>query len=155
MEIKAAVFEIKATCYAHEGFNDESASVQGETLKKLGKDIVDNLLENGVDDVKIKGDYVDELEVDKPVMKFFEVSDPYYALIKANTKEKAMELYTKNVADDEGELNEEMTEVGEIYAVMRHARALREDKELLPLEEALKEITSDDEMVLLIEGNLL
>lgn len=88
-------------------------------------------------------------------MKFFEVSNPYYSLIKANTKEKAMELYTKNVADDEGELNDEMTEVGGVYAAMRHARAPGEDKELLPLEEALKEITSDDEMVLLIEGNLL
>lgn len=51
-------------------------------------------------------------------MKFFEVSDPYYALIKANTKEKAMNLYTEEVADDDGELSEEMTEVGKVYAAI-------------------------------------
>lgn len=88
MGIKAAVFEIKATCYAHEGFNDESPSVQGAALEQLGKDMVDHLLENGVDDVKIKGDYVEELEVEKPIMKYFEVFDPYYALIKAYTKKR-------------------------------------------------------------------
>lgn len=43
MGIKAAVFEIKATCYAHEGFNDESPSVQGAALEQLGKDMVDHL----------------------------------------------------------------------------------------------------------------
>ncbi len=51
-------------------------------------------------------------------MKFFEVSDPYYALIKANTKEKEMNLYTEEVADDDGELSEEMTEVGKVYAAI-------------------------------------
>ncbi|WP_260981335.1 hypothetical protein [Bacillus pumilus] len=33
-------------------------------------------------------------------MKFFEVNEPYSALIKARTKEKAMEIYTDTVADD-------------------------------------------------------
>ncbi|MGE6627883.1 hypothetical protein [Bacillus pumilus] len=155
MEIKAAVFEIKATCYSHEGFNDESPSVQGAALEQLGKDIVDHLLENGVDDVKIKGDYVEELEVEKPTMKYYEVFDPYYALIKAYTKEKAMKLYTKDSADDEGDLANELTEVGEIYAAMRYGRAPGEDKNLVPLKEVLKDITSDEEMVLLTDGDLL
>ncbi|MFE1562735.1 hypothetical protein ACFW52_07835 [Bacillus velezensis] len=155
MGIKAAVFEIKATCYAHEGFNDESPSVQGAALEQLGKDIVDHLLENGVDDVKIKGDYVEELEVEKPLMKYFEVSEPYYALIKAYTKEKAMTLYTKEVADDDGELSDEMTEVGQVYAAIRQGRAPGEDKELMPFKQVLEEISNDEEMVLLIEGSLL
>ncbi|MEC1393673.1 hypothetical protein P9D26_10035 [Bacillus velezensis] len=155
MGIKAAVFEIKATCYAHEGFNNESESVQGAALEQLGKDIVDNLLENGVDDVKIKGDYVEELGVEKPVMKYFEVSDPYYALIKAYSKEKAMKLYTKEVADDDGELSDEMTEVGQVYAAIRQGRAPGEDEEFMPFKQVLEEISNDEEMVLLIEGSLL
>ncbi|WP_339205082.1 hypothetical protein NSQ53_11095 [Bacillus sp. PS11(2022)] len=155
MGIKAAVFEIKATCYAHEGFNNESESVQGAALEQLGKDIVDHLLENGVDDVKIKGDYVEELGVEKPVMKYFEVRDPYYALIKAYTKEKAMKLYTKEVADDDGELSDEMTEVEQVYAAIRQGRAPGEDNELMPLKQVLEEISNNEEMVLLIEGSLL
>ncbi|RJS57492.1 hypothetical protein CJ481_17350 [Bacillus subtilis] len=156
MGIKAAVFEIKAICYAHEGFNNVSPSVQGAALEQLGKDIVNNLLENGVDDVKINGDYVEELEVEKPVMKYFEVFDPYYALIKAYTKEKAMELYTDTVTDDDdGELSDEMTEVGQVYAAIQHGRAPGEDKELMPFKQVLEEISNDEEMVLLIDGSLL
>ncbi|MCY8810582.1 hypothetical protein P8907_20890 [Bacillus atrophaeus] len=155
MAIKAAVFEIEATCYAHEGFNDESPSVQGAALEQLGKDIVEHLLENGVDDVKIKGDYVEKLEVEKPIMKYFEVSDPYYALIKAYTKEKAMELYTDTVTDDDGELSDEMTEVGQVYAAIQHGRAPGEDKEIMPFKQVLEEISNDEEMVLLIDGSLL
>lgn len=88
-------------------------------------------------------------------MKFFEVSDPYYALIKANTKEKAMNLYTEEVADDDGELSEEMTEVGKVYAAIWQGRAPGEDKELMPFKQVLEEISNDEEMVLLIEGSLL
>ncbi|KQU12070.1 hypothetical protein ASG46_05905 [Bacillus sp. Leaf49] len=88
-------------------------------------------------------------------MKFFEVSNPYYALIKANTKEKAMELYKKDSADDEGDLSKELIEVGDIYAAMRYGRAPGEDKNLIPLKEVLKDITSDEEMVLLTDGDLL
>ncbi|NUI59275.1 hypothetical protein HUN88_05830 [Bacillus amyloliquefaciens] len=155
MGIKAAVFEIKATCYAHEGFNDESESVQGAALEQLGKDIVDHLLENGVDDVKIKGDYVEELEVEKPIMKYFEVSDPYYALIKANTKEKAIKLYTEEVADDDGNLKEEIKEVGMLYAAVKHSRTITEDQELSPISDVLEELQSNEERVLIMDGSLL
>ncbi|KIN36730.1 MULTISPECIES: hypothetical protein [Bacillus] len=155
MGIKAAVFEIKATCYAHEGFNDESPSVQGAALEQLGKDIVDNLLENGVDDVKIKGDYVEELEVEKPSMKYFEVCDPYYALIKANTKEKAIKLYTEEVADDDGYLRDEIKEVGMLYAAVKHSRTVTEDQELSPISDVLEELQSNEERVLIMDGSLL
>lgn len=88
-------------------------------------------------------------------MKFFEVSNPYYSLIKANTKEKAMELYKKDSADDEGDLSKELIEVGELYTAMRYGRAPGEDRNLVPLKEVLKDITSDEEMVLLTDGDLL
>ncbi|NMW01866.1 hypothetical protein HKK70_08815 [Bacillus safensis] len=88
-------------------------------------------------------------------MKFFEVSNPYYALIKASTKEKAIELYTKDSADDEGDLANELTEVGALYAAMRYGRAPGEDKNLVPLKEVLKDMTNDEEMVLLTDGDLL
>lgn len=88
-------------------------------------------------------------------MKFFEVRAPYYALIKANTKERALKLYTETVADDAGELSDEMREVGQVYAAIKHGRAPGEDKELVPFDQALEEISNDEEMVLIIDGGLL
>ncbi len=88
-------------------------------------------------------------------MKFFELCDPYYALIKANTKERALKLYTEAVADDTGELSDEMREVGQVYAAIKHGRAPGEDKELVPFDQALEEISNDEEMVLIIDGGLL
>ncbi|KAA6446710.1 hypothetical protein FZC77_22355 [Bacillus swezeyi] len=88
-------------------------------------------------------------------MKFFEVCEPYYALIKANTKEKAMKLYIETVADDDGKLSDEMREVGQTYAAIKHGRTTGEYKELMPSDQALDEISNDEEMVLIIDGGLL
>lgn len=89
-------------------------------------------------------------------MKFYEVHDPYYALIKAKTKENAMTIYTDVVADDEeGELAENIKEVTGLYAAAKFSRILGEDKELIPVEEVLKDLTSEEEMTLIIDGSLL
>ncbi|MDR0121186.1 hypothetical protein [Bacillus pumilus] len=88
-------------------------------------------------------------------MKFFKVRDPYIALIKANTKENAMKIYKEEVADDDGSLSKNMTEVTETYAAIRYGRAYGEDNKIIPVEEVLKDLTSEEEMTLIIDGSLL
>ena len=49
-------------------------------------------------------------------MKYFEVNYPYYALIKAETIEEAMDIYTECVCDDEdGNLKGNIKEVSPQY----------------------------------------
>lgn len=89
-------------------------------------------------------------------MKFYEVHDPYYALIKAKTKENAMTIYTDVVADDEeGELAENIKEVTGLYAAAKFSRIPGEDKELIPFEEVLEDLTSEGEMMLAVDGSLI
>ncbi|MCY7680166.1 MULTISPECIES: hypothetical protein [Bacillus] len=88
-------------------------------------------------------------------MKFYEVHDPYYALIKAKTKENAMTIYTDVVADDDGELSEEITEVTEAYATILYSRVNGEDNNVIPVKEVLEHLTNEEEMVLIIDGSLL
>ncbi|MHC2450284.1 hypothetical protein ACUXP3_000882 [Bacillus altitudinis] len=89
-------------------------------------------------------------------MKFYEVHDPYYALIKAKTKENAMTIYTDVVADDEeGELAENIKEVTGLYAATKYSRCTGEDKELIPFKEVLEDLTSDGEMMLAVDGSLI
>ncbi|WHX70737.1 hypothetical protein [Bacillus altitudinis] len=91
----------------------------------------------------------------KEEMKFYEVHDPYYALIKAKTKENAMTIYTDTVADDDGGLSEEITEVTEAYAAIIYSRVNGEDNNVIPVKEVLEHLTNEEEMVLIIDGSLL
>lgn len=89
----------------------------------------------------------------KEEMKFYEVNEPYYALIKAKSKENAVRIYDDNVADDGDELK--ISEVTETYAAIRHSRTLGEDGKPLSVKEMLEDITNDNEMVLGRDGNLI
>ncbi|WP_226570279.1 hypothetical protein [Bacillus stratosphericus] len=86
-------------------------------------------------------------------MKFYEVHDPYYALIKARNEESAIKIYTDNVADDGDKLA--ISEVTEPYAAVRHSRTVDEDGKSLSVKEVLEDITNDNEMVLGRDGNLI
>ena len=91
-------------------------------------------------------------------MKYFEIYDPYYALIKAKNKEDAVKEYIKNVAGEEEEfqyLLEEMKEVEEDYALVIHSRGNSEDGNPIPVEEILDDFRSNNTMTLLIDGALL
>ncbi|GLF91073.1 hypothetical protein Saga11_23320 [Bacillus safensis] len=81
-------------------------------------------------------------------MKFYEVHDPYYALIKAKNEENAMTIYTDTVADDDGGLMEEITEVTETYAAIRHSRTVDADERILSIEKVIEDITNEEEMLL-------
>lgn len=81
-------------------------------------------------------------------MKFYETYEPYYALIKARNIKKATEIYADTVADDDGKLIENMTEVTEAYAAIRHSRTVDADERILSIEKVIEDITNDEEMLL-------
>ncbi|WP_324657341.1 hypothetical protein SA286_10420 [Bacillus altitudinis] len=84
----------------------------------------------------------------KEEMKFYETNEPYYALIKARNIKNAKEIYTDTVANDEGELTENMTEVSKTYAAIRHSRTVDADERILSIEKVIEDITNDEEMLL-------
>ncbi|MDN0040599.1 hypothetical protein QVO03_09985 [Bacillus aerophilus] len=91
----------------------------------------------------------------KEEMKFYEVNEPYYALIKAKNDENAMTIYTDVVADDDGGLIEEITEVTETYAAIRYSRVNGYDNKMIPVEEVLEDLKNEIQMVLIIDGSLV
>ncbi|MDA1477284.1 hypothetical protein PJ311_18375 [Bacillus sp. CLL-7-23] len=50
-------------------------------------------------------------------MKYYEIHEPYYALIAAEDEKKAAEVYVDFVADDDGNLKNEVKEVCARYAL--------------------------------------
>ncbi|EMI15195.1 hypothetical protein C883_3105 [Bacillus stratosphericus LAMA 585] len=89
-------------------------------------------------------------------MKFYEVNEPYYALIKARNIERAKEIYNNDVTgDEEKELAESIKEVTALYAAAKFSRIPGEDKELIPFEEVLEDLTNDREMMLAVDGSLI
>lgn len=88
-------------------------------------------------------------------MKFFEIHSPYYALLRANTQEEAIAKYTECVADDDGTLHEEITEVDRDYALVSFSRGTTEDNETVPVKEILEDFKKEGSAVLLISRELL
>ncbi|KDE26705.1 hypothetical protein BA81_14197 [Bacillus safensis FO-36b] len=97
----------------------------------------------------------EQVKSKKEEMKFYEVNEPYYALIKAKNDENAMTIYTDVVADDDGGLSEEITEVTEAYATIIYSRVNGEDNNVIPVKEVLEHLTNEEEMVLIIDGSLI
>ena len=93
-------------------------------------------------------------------MKFYEVSDPYYALIAAEDKGEAVQLYIENVAEDseEGpEIEEETKEVNRDYVLSKLRRTPGENGENgenITEEEVNQEMNSKSR-VILIDGSLI
>lgn len=88
----------------------------------------------------------EQVKSKKEEMKFYEVNEPYYALIKAKNEESAIKIYTDNVADDGDKLA--ISEVTEPYAAVRHSRTVDEDERILSIEKVIEDITNEEEMLL-------
>lgn len=89
-------------------------------------------------------------------MKYFEVQEPYYALIKSEDKEKAMKFYINVVADDEeGTLAEEIKEVDRQYAWGCFLKGINEDKNISSRSVLKHSFDRNTEELLLIDGALL
>lgn len=92
----------------------------------------------------------------KEEMKFYEVNEPYLALIKTRNIERAMKIYNNGVTGDEEKvLAESIKEVPALYAAVRYSRTVGEDEKTIPFEEVLDDLMSEEEMILEIDGNLI
>ncbi|BAK53027.1 hypothetical protein F373_gp215 [Bacillus phage SP-10] len=91
-------------------------------------------------------------------MNYYEVSDPYYALIQSESKEEAEKIYDKNVAhvdDYKNFKDEEIREVSRDYALVRFAQTKNDAGELEPLERILEEFGNAEIPVLIWDGALV
>jgi hypothetical protein len=88
-------------------------------------------------------------------MKFYEVHYPYYALLKANDKKEAIQLYIKDVADD-GSLYEEIKEVDRDYALALYGRFSKDENgKFIPISNVIEDIKNDKSMTLLVDACLI
>lgn len=86
-------------------------------------------------------------------MRFFEVIEPYYALLKAKNPNNAKYMYTdkfKEITPITADESLEMKEVPVEYASIAFSRSLN-DKEI-PLEAIVQKLTSSTEVILTIDG---
>ncbi len=86
-------------------------------------------------------------------MKFFDFHNPYMALIKAENEEQAKKKYVELVADDDGDL--EFDEIDRDYAIVKFSQGKGEDGELIPANEILEQLQSEQPELLLIDGSLI
>ena len=83
--------------------------------------------------------------------KYFEITEPYYALIRAKDKGEAIEIYIEQVADDEEkELNKNIKEIDGDIALGKLVKCLERE---LAVSEALNRFKNED--ILLIDSNLI
>lgn len=88
-------------------------------------------------------------------MKFFEIQTPYYALLKADTKDNALGVYVKFVADNDGSLGETIKEVDRDYALVKFAYGGGKGGEKMTVKEMLKVFNENLNEVLCIDSALL
>lgn len=89
------------------------------------------------------------------IMRFYEIHEPYYALIMAQNEDVAIKIYTENVAYDDGTLIDEIEEVSRDYALLRISRAPGEDKELIEYKELIDSLNSNEPQLFIIDGSLI
>ncbi|EGO2589244.1 hypothetical protein I4L51_001459 [Enterococcus faecalis] len=92
-------------------------------------------------------------------MKFYEIKDPYYALIAAEDEKQCLELYKDIVCEveDEKEFFDDMKTIDKYEAFKMLAKSHIEDGGELGVEEAFNRLENleEDGEVLLIDGSLI
>ncbi|WP_373896363.1 hypothetical protein [Virgibacillus sp. CBA3643] len=89
-------------------------------------------------------------------MHYFEFENPYYALIRASSKEKAKGIYRRVVLNDDNEPIDEIKEVSRDYALLEFSRGEKENVKLPEIEQVLKHFAMEDkDEILLIDGSLI
>jgi len=90
-------------------------------------------------------EFADQVEYDfydgSNSLRFYEIDEPYYALIKAKDEEEAIQEYVEVVADDAEDqpLSEEIKLVDREYALAKHCQSKNEDGSISPFNEKLEE----------------
>ncbi len=89
--------------------------------------------------------------------KFYEIDDPYYALIKATYEEVAAKLYIDIVAGSESEFDEikdELKEVDMLTAIGKYYTSYENEVDE-SLEQYFEYLLEEKSTVLLVDGSLL
>ncbi|MFK7678629.1 hypothetical protein ACI3ER_11365 [Bacillus sp. Wb] len=88
-------------------------------------------------------------------MKFYEFSNPYFALIKAENKSEAVFEYEESVGYLDGEEKlKSIKEVDRDYALAFFSRVLSEDGNVIPVSEIVSDFQKDERMLLVVDGAL-
>ena len=92
-------------------------------------------------------------------MKFYEIKDPYFALIVAEDEKQCLKLYKDIVCEveDEKEFFDDMKIIDKYEAFKMLAKSHIEDSGELGVEEAFNQLENleEDGEVLLIDGSLI
>lgn len=85
------------------------------------------------------------------MMKYFEVNNPYYALIKGENEKEVLQTYVELVAYDDGSLKNEIKEIDQYDAFIKFGNALTEngDKDI-SFSDVLNEFLDKDSKLLLM-----
>lgn len=89
-------------------------------------------------------------------MRYFEIEQPYYGLMKANNEEEAIKIYTETIADDDPDspLIDEIKEVERDYALVVHARAVSEEGKYETIKTLLENFNDDKAAILAMDSLL-
>ena len=92
-------------------------------------------------------------------MKFYEIKEPYFALIAAEDEKQCLKIYTENVSDVEEEeiFYTEMRTIDKYEAFKMLAKSHTEEGDKTGAEEAFNQLENleEDGEVLLIDGGLI
>jgi len=89
-------------------------------------------------------------------MRFFEVTQPYYALLKAKNPESTRQIYTKIVEGVQPLTLDEMLEMKEVpveYASVVYSRSRTKEAREIPLDAVVQALTNRIEMILTVDGS--
>ncbi|WP_373894444.1 hypothetical protein [Virgibacillus sp. CBA3643] len=86
-------------------------------------------------------------------MKFYEISNPFYALVKSESMPEAREKYTEVIS--ERPHFADMKEVTRDNALVKYARSVGENKRQSSISEVLYNIQNEETKVLVIGGDLI
>ena len=88
-------------------------------------------------------------------MRFYEVIEPYYALLKAKNPDNAKAIYEKTVEKVQPLTLDEQLEMQEVpveYASAAYSRSRTTEASEIPLEMVVQALTSRTEMILVVDG---
>lgn len=88
-------------------------------------------------------------------MRYFEVTQPYYALLKAKNPDNAKQIYTKIVEGVQPLAIDEQIEMKEVpveYASAVYSRSRTIEAKELPLDAVVQALTNRTEMILTVDG---
>ena len=91
-------------------------------------------------------------------MNYFEINEPYYALLKAENVEEATKKYVEVVAGDEEErplIANNFEEIDRDYAFVKFARCLDESNGILPITQVVDDFNYAKSEVLIMDSTLL